>query len=167
MPPVGAGPKVSCDPGARRNPRIQPKVQDRCPPSLGSQRQNLLIHEVEQDLEAELRAAFNLLVDETIRAGMPSEDAHRAAAIELGGIEIVKQHVREARSGAFVEALLQDIRYAARTLRASPLSTLIAVLSLGIGIAGTSVIFGLISSWLTAAFLTSLPEETKVRRRPC
>ena len=62
----------------------------------------------ERDLDDEVRAAFDLLVDEKIRAGMRLQDARRAASLELGGVEGVKEQVRDARSGAFVDFLLQD-----------------------------------------------------------
>jgi putative ABC transport system permease protein len=109
-----------------------------------------LVHRdrTERDLDDEVRAAFELLVDEKMRSGLSQESARRAAAIELGGLEVVKQHVREVRSGAFTEALLQDVRYAARILRRSPLFTLTAVLSIGVGIAGTAVIFSLADTYL-------------------
>jgi predicted permease len=112
-----------------------------------------LVHgdRVERDLDEEVRAAFELLVDEKLRAGMRPEEARRAAALELGGIEAVKQHVRDARSGASMEALLQDLRYAVRTLRASPLFTITAVLSLATGIAGTTAIFSLVDTYLFRA----------------
>ena len=103
---------------------------------------------VERDLDNEVRAAFELLVDEKIRAGMPVEEARRVAAIELGGIESVKQQVRDVRAAAVVESLLQDVRYAARGLRRAPLFTLTAVLSLGIGIAGNAVVFSLADAYL-------------------
>ncbi len=103
---------------------------------------------VERDLDEEVRATFDLLVDEKIQAGMHPEDARRAAALELGGVEGVKQQVRDARAGASVDSLLQDVRYAARTLRRTPLFTLTAVLSLGIGIAGNAVVFSLADAYL-------------------
>jgi predicted permease len=107
--------------------------------------------QVDRDLDAEVQATFELLVDEKIRAGVPTEEAGRAATLELGGVEVIKQQVREERSGAFVDGLLQDVRYGARTLRGSPLFTLVAVLSLAIGITGTTVIFTLAEAYLLRA----------------
>ena len=63
---------------------------------------------VERDLDDELRAALDLLVAEKVRRGMPPEDARRAAALELGGLDVVKEQVRDARTGAGLESLLQD-----------------------------------------------------------
>ena len=103
---------------------------------------------VERDLDDELRAALDLLVTEKIRRGMPPEDARRAAALELGGFDVVKEQVRDARAGAGLESLLQDLRYAARTVRRAPIVALTGALSLGIGIAGNAVVFSLADAYL-------------------
>ena len=103
---------------------------------------------VEREIDDELHATFDLLVDEKTRAGMRPDAARRAAAIELGGFEAVKEQVRDARAGASLDSLLQDVRYAARTLRRTPMFALTAALSLGIGIAGSAVVFSLADGYL-------------------
>src|SRR6185503_13574657 len=95
---------------------------------------------VERDLDEELRASLELLVEEKTRAGMRLDEARRAAAIELH-VESVKEQVREVRAGSFVETLLQDVRYAARLLRRNPRFTLTAAVSLAIGIGATTTVF--------------------------
>ena len=103
---------------------------------------------VESELDEELQATLDLLVHEKVSAGMRPAAARRAAAIELGGLEPLKEHVREARAGAGVDSIFQDARYAVRTLRRSPAFALTAVLSLGIGIAGNAVVFSLADAFL-------------------
>lgn len=95
---------------------------------------------IERDLDDEVRAALELLIDEKRRAGLSEAHARRAAAIELR-VESVKEQVRDARAGSFVETLLQDVRYAARLLRRNPLFALTAALSLAIGIGATTTVF--------------------------
>ena len=95
----------------------------------------------ERDLNDEVRATYDLLVDERVRAGASAEDARRLAALALGGIESAKQQVRENRTGASVEALLQDARYATRSLASRPLVSGVAVLSLALGIGVNTAIF--------------------------
>jgi len=95
---------------------------------------------VERDLDEELRASLELLVEDKVRAGMRPDEARRAAAIELR-IESVKEQVREVRAGSFVETLVQDVRYAGRLLRRNPLFTLTAATSLAIGIGATTTVF--------------------------
>ena len=115
---------------------------------------NLLHGErVERDLDDEVRAAFEILVDEKVRAGLAVEEARRAAALELGGIESVKERVRDVRTGASVDSLLQDLRFAVRQLLKHRGFACTAVLVLSLGIAASVAIFGFVD----AALIKPLP----------
>ena len=72
---------------------------------------------LDHDLTEELRAHVDLLTERKINEGLRREDARRAALIEVGGIEQVKERVREVRMGRPLEDLVQDLRYALRSLR--------------------------------------------------
>src|SRR5678816_3485857 len=102
---------------------------------------------VERDLDEELRASLELLVEEKTRAGMRPNEARRAAAIELH-VESVKEQVRDVRAGSFVETLAQDVRYAARLLRRNPIFALTAAASLAIGIGATTTVFSVANGLL-------------------
>ena len=106
---------------------------------------------VEREIDDELRAVYEQLVEEKVRAGMGLADARRSAGIELGGIESVKEQVRGVKAGAFVDTWLGDIRYAARLLRRNPLFTTTAALSLAIGIGATTTIFTVANGLLLRA----------------
>ena len=104
--------------------------------------------ELNEDLDEELRAYFDAIVADKIRSGALREDALHEARRELGGMEQVKQSIRDAQTGAFMETLIQDLRFALRTLvRNSGFSTVI-ILTLALGIGANSAIFTLVNGIL-------------------
>jgi hypothetical protein len=60
--------------------------------------------QVDRDLDEEVRSAFEIFVDEKVRAGLSPEGARRAALLEFGGVEQVKEEIRAIRTGALLDA---------------------------------------------------------------
>jgi putative ABC transport system permease protein len=101
--------------------------------------------EVERDLDLEVRSYVDLLTEEKIKAGMSPDEARRAARLEAGSVEQIKDEVRDVRKGSLLDTGWQDFRYGVRLLRRSPGFTMLAVLTIGLGIGANSAIFSVIN----------------------
>ena len=122
------------------------------PSRLSAFWRNLLRRDrVERALDDELQAMLDLLVEQKMHAGLRPEEARRAAALEFGSVAAVKDQVRDVRHGAFLDTLVQDLRYAVRGLRRGRLFAATAILSLAIGIGASTSIFTLMNGLLLRA----------------
>src|SRR6478735_241950 len=99
-------------------------------------------------LDRELSTHLALLEDDFIRQVMPVGQAGLAGRRRFGGVDQPKEQHRDARSFVWVEDLGRDIRYAVRALARTPGFAVAAVLTLAIGIGGSTAVFSLIEAVL-------------------
>jgi putative ABC transport system permease protein len=100
------------------------------------------------ELDAEIRAYMNELIEEKIRAGLSFEEARRQARIEAGGIEQVKEEVRAARAGAWFDALLRDAYCALRMQKRGPGYTAAILVTFALGIGANTALFSVVNGLL-------------------
>ena len=96
---------------------------------------------IEEDLDAELTSHLEMLIEENQRRALSEADARYAALRTLGSITRVKEDHRDHRGMPHIETLIADLKYGARTLRANPGFTIVATLTLALGIGVVTTVF--------------------------
>jgi len=90
--------------------------------------------EVERDLDDEIRDHLELEIEHYVAGGVDRLEARRLAMRAFGGVDQAKERCRDMRGVGWIEMLVQDVWYGARTLRSAPAFTVVAVLTLALGI---------------------------------
>ncbi|MBA2242140.1 MAG: ABC transporter permease [Chthoniobacterales bacterium] len=114
---------------------------------------------MERELSEELSSYVELLTEKNMKDGMNETDARRAALVEVGGVEQVKEEVRASRTGFSLETFLMDLRYGMRSLLKKPGFTLTAVIALALGIGANTAIFSVINGVLLRSLSYADPEK--------
>jgi putative ABC transport system permease protein len=117
-------------------------------------------HRVEQELDDEVQAYFEMMTERGVAGGLSDNDARRAVRVKFEGPEQVKQRVREVRVGASLETGWQDIRYAWRVLARSPGFTVFSVLTIALALGANAAIFSLVDGVLLKS--TGYPDPDRI-----
>ena len=113
----------------------------------------------EREMQDEMRIHLELYQADLRRRGVPDEEARRRAFAEFGSVDARKEECRDAVGLRLVDELRGDVSYAFRLLRRSPAFTLVALLSLGLGIGANTAIFTLIDTVLVKTLPVDDPQR--------
>jgi len=102
----------------------------------------------DHDLDEELRADFEMEIEERVQAGMSRADAEADARRAFGSVALIKEATRETWRGRSVERLLQDLRYALRLVRRYPAFAFAVVVSIALGVGAETAVFSVVHAVL-------------------
>jgi putative ABC transport system permease protein len=115
--------------------------------------------QTEREMEEELQSHVQLRADALERAGLQRTEAERRARIEFGSHVRFKEECRETMAANAVDQAIQDVRFSFRALRKAPGFSLVAVITLALGIGATVATFSVVNTVLLRPFAFNHPQK--------
>ena len=115
--------------------------------------------QLDRDLNEELDVYMELVEAEKLREGMDPEQAHAYARRQTGGVTQIVQKVRDVRTGAWIDRVVQDVQYGIRTLANNPTFSVVAVGTLALGIGANTAMFSLLDQVVLRLLPVRHPEQ--------
>jgi hypothetical protein len=116
----------------------------------------------DRELDDEIESHLQLHAEDNLRSGMTPEEARRQAVVKLGGIESTKEAYRDQRGLPLLETIWQDFRYGARQFWKNPGFTVVAALTLALGIGATTAITSVVRTALFDPVPVARPDRLLV-----
>jgi len=113
----------------------------------------------DEELDKELQFHIDTETDDLVASGMTREEARRRTLLEFGGVARAKEAVRDQYLRRVADGLLRDMKVAVRTLRATPLVSAVAMLSLTLGIGANTAMFSIVDSLVLRALPVREPHQ--------
>jgi hypothetical protein len=126
---------------------------------------HLRSNRLSRDIEREMRFHLDERADDLIAAGMRPADARYEARRRFGNVGLESERTRERDIFVWLDILMRDLRYATRTLRSAPAFTMVAILSLALGIGANTAIFTIIDAVMLKSLPVDRPEQLVAIKR--
>lgn len=122
--------------------------------------------QADQELSDEIGAHLDFAIADNVARGMSPEEAHREAALKFGGVLQTMEAYRDRRGWPILEHLIQDLRYAIRTLSKRPILLATTTISIGVGVGFNVAAYSVLRAVLFNTGLTAAAPSELFRLEP-